>query len=186
MAGKIADEAKEAVDILIAKSAGGFIHKDKPGIHAEGAGDGDQLHLADGEIANQSGWSGSESDLIKKGAAKFFHPAEIDEWAAFEFGAADDDVFGHGEIGKKIQFLKDNAYAVALGFEWVSEMNFLAMEENFAVIGLEDTGENLGEGAFASAVFAHEDVDFAGENFEAGTAEGVDAVEMFLDVAGDE
>jgi hypothetical protein len=40
----------------------------------------------------------------------------------------------------------------------------LAVEQDFAGVGADGPGDDLGEGAFAGSVFTHEGVDFAGFN----------------------
>ena len=46
---QIADEAEEPLDGVVEQRTGGLVHEEDAGVHAERAGDGEQLALADGE-----------------------------------------------------------------------------------------------------------------------------------------
>ncbi len=159
--------------------AGGFVGEDDEGGVGEGAGDGDALLLAAGELVGFVVEAVVEADLGGEFGGDGAH--------LFVGGAAvvhgDGDVFADGELLDEVVGLEDEAeVAIAGGGEVVvvEGGDVLAAEEVVARGGLIEAAEDVEEGGFAAAGGAHDADVFAGVDVEGDAAEDVG-----LDVAGD-
>ena len=74
---------------------------------------------------------------------------------------ADEDVFGHVQIGEDHRLLVDGGNAVGLRVYGVAHANGLAIEQDSARIWLIDAGHNLDECRLARTIFAQQRVDLA-------------------------
>jgi hypothetical protein len=145
--------------------AGGFIGEEQVGAMDQGAGDGDALHFAAGELGGQ-------------GVGPMFHadPAEeiADAGGALGFRLAEElegelDVLGGGERGEEVEELEDGAdpatseLGQGVGGEAV---HGLAVEFDLAGIGAIHAPEAVEERGLAAAGGAGQGEAFPGVEFE--------------------
>ena len=75
---------------------------------------------------------------------------------------ADKDVLGHGQFIKQHRFLMDGGDACLPRRLRGREMGFYAIDQNLAVIGLIDAGQDLDDGGFARTILADQRGDLTG------------------------
>ncbi len=131
---EIGDQAEQRLHGIAEQRAGGLIHEDQPRAHAQGAGDGHQLHLSDAQRGELRARAAVESDLLQQRPAKPVQLLEIDELAGFELQRSDDDVFGDRQAGEQIQLLIDDADAEAPRIERTGYGNGPAVQENACAV----------------------------------------------------
>lgn len=116
------------------------------------------------------------------GAAARGRPVEHDgDEAGFMRDSAEEDVFGDGQFGDDAEFLIDGGDAVAEGVGGGIEFDGLAVDGDLAVGGLNGSGEDFYEGAFAGAIFSKECGDFAGVEAQGDVVQGECAGVLFAD-----
>ena len=76
------------------------------------------------------------------------------------------DVLGHGEVGKKLGILVDGGDAVIARLDRVAKAHALAGEDDLALVGLLQSGDDLDERRLARAVLADQTVHGAGVDVE--------------------
>ena len=94
--------------------------------------------------------------------------------------AAQEDVFGDGQVGDLVELLVDGGDAGDLRLAGRGEVDRLALEDHLAGVALVDAGQDLHQGGLAGAVLADQGVDLAladvevdvGERQHAGEALG--------------
>ena len=159
---------------LAVEVAGGFVGEEEGGVVDEGAGDGDALLLAAGELVGVVVGAGCEADGLEglegAGAAGFGGVAV----ALVEEGEF--DVFEGGGAGEEVEALEDESdFLVADVGEFVAvELgDVCAVEEVVAGGGAVEAADHVHEGGFAGAAGAHEGDEFAGLDVECDAADGV-------------
>jgi len=159
----------EAQDFILHAHAGegvegaeGFIEEEDFGVVDKGAGEGDALGHAAGELVGIRGgelFEADEAHEVVDFAAFFAEDAAGDE-AGFDVGA-------DGEPGEEVRILEDEA-AFGAGAE-----DGFGADEEFAGVGCVEAGDEAEEGGFAAAARADEGDEFAGGDGEGGVVEGV-------------
>ena len=76
--------------------------------------------------------------------------------------AADEDVLRRRQVGHQVQLLMDYADAQLLRAARRADFDRLAIEQDLALVGLVDAGEDLHQRRLAGAVLAHQRMHFAG------------------------
>lgn len=149
------------------EGAGGFVAEQDGGTFGDGAGDGDPLLLAAGELGREVVAAVGEADEVKG----FFGLHGV----AGDFGNGG-DVFQSSEAGDEVVELKYEADMEAsvlgeLGIAGGGEVEVTV--EDVAAGGAVETAEDVEQGGFAAAGGAEQDHHFPGEEFDVDAAEGV-------------
>ncbi len=179
-----ADDFEEAAGFAFGEGGGGFVEDEDADVGSEGFGDLDELLLGHGEGAGFAiGMDvGSDGGQEFGGAGLAGAPVDAVEEAA---GLVDEgDVFGDCEVGKDGGLLVDGRDAELAGAVGGVVFEGGAVEGDGTGVGLDGSGEDFDEGAFAGSVFADEGVDFAGLEVEGDVFEGADASVAFFDAGG--
>ena len=150
------DQDEQALRGVFEQRTGGLVHQQEPGVHAESARDGHKLHLPDRKRAHHAPHAYVEPHLRQEGAAEGFHGTTA------EFQIADDEVFAHGEVTEKVEFLVDDADAQALRVNRTGDGDRVAIDENAALAGVCRPGNDAGERALPRPVFTDKCMHFAG------------------------
>jgi len=185
LAGESAEDFEDVAPADGIEGSGGFVGEEDAGLAGEGAGDGNALFLAAGEVGGVSVALVGEADRFEQfggGPGGLGH--------AFEF-AHDADVLFGGEGGEEVEALEDEAEQIAaegrpLAFGHADD--FAAVDADAAGGGAEDAAEDGDEGGFAGAGGSHEDEDLTGVDVEGDIVEGAEAVgagAVFFDELGD-
>ncbi len=154
--------------------AGGLVGHEDGGAEHEGAGEGDALLFAAGELDGVMITAVGEADVVEEG----FGAGGGISGEAGEFGGEEDVFFG-GEGGDELIRLEDEAeFAGAEEGERVftEAGDFIAVELDGAAGGGIEAGEEAEEGAFAGAGGAHDGNELALGNVEINTAQDVHGV----------
>gem|GEM_PF-5332319 len=70
------------------------------------------------------------------------------------------DIFGDAEIRRDGQFLVDHCHARAAGSDRIARAKWLTLDRDRPRIGADRAAEDLHQGAFASAIFTDQGVNF--------------------------
>ena len=157
--------------------AGGFVGEDEERVVDEGAGDGDALLLAAGELLGTVIEAMAEADELREGDAVCVAVGEV----AALIKERDVDVLDDGELVDEVVGLEDEAErAAAKGGELVviHRGDVLPAEEIFAGGRAVEAAEDVEEGGFSRAGRAHDGDVGTGFDDETDAAERVN-----LDVA---
>ncbi len=143
----------------------GLVQEEAAGADDEGAGEGDALLLAAGELVDAAG---AEAGHLDGGEGGFDALGNFGggEAAFFE---AEGDVAGDGLMGPEGVALEHHAKLAAVGRE-LGDVFFV--EEDAAGVGLAEAGDGAEEGGFAAAGGAEEEEDFAGGDAKVEVVEG--------------
>ena len=175
LAAGLAEHLEDGVGVLGVEVAGGFVGEDDGGTVDEGAGDGDALLLAAGELVG----------AMVEAALDAEHFGEVVEerFVQFPFGgcAKGGDVVGdfdvaHGrERGQQIEALEDKAdlgaaHFGALGVGEFGEVG--AIDEDRAGGGVGETAQDVEEGGLSRTGGADDGDELAGGDGEVDVAEG--------------
>ena len=170
-----AEHLKDGVGVFGVEVAGGFVGEDDGGTVDEGAGDGDSLLLAAGELVG----------AVVESALDAEHVGEVIQEGLVEFSpggrAESGDVVGdfnvaHGrEGGEKVEALEDEAdlgaaHSGALGVGEFGEV--CAVDEDRAGGGVGEAAEDVEEGGLSGAGGADNGDELAGSDGEVDVAKG--------------
>lgn len=188
LVGEVAELVKELGGILKVEVTGRFIGEDDIGIIDEGAGDGDPLAFASGElVAPAVGFIG-HTQFIEPMEGGLACGSGVVEAAAKH---GEEEIFDGGELGEEEVELKDKAEALgadagAPAFGGI--IDALAAEENLAGIGAIEEAEEVEEGAFTATAGADDGVGAPALQFQIESAQDMDAggsgAEMAMEGAG--
>jgi len=181
LVGEFTEKGEDVGAVFGIEVAGGFVGEDDAGAVNEGAGDGDALLFAAGELRGSG-----------VGAVLDAHAFEevLDAFPALGMGNADQlegefDVFENGQGGEEVEELEDGADLGAsesgetLGIE-LGELG--GADANGSGVGAVDASEAIQEGGFATAGGSHEGDAFAGVDVEGYAAEDRAGFVGFLDI----
>lgn len=182
-AGEGAEEFEDEVGVAHVEVAGGFVGQDDGGGVGEGAGDGDALLLAAGELVGQALGFVAEADVVEElvGALAHFLLGE-----AAEFAHREHDVFGGGEFGEEEVELEDEADEAVAGGGALGvggDGHAFVGDPDFAVVLAVEQAEEVEEGGLAAAGGAGDGVDGAAVQLEADAAQDVVAHFALAEVA---
>jgi hypothetical protein len=176
VAGEALEDVEDALGIGGIEVAGGFIGEEEAGFIGQGAGDGNALLFAAGEVVGAAMELVAEADEFEELAGAIFH-FRLGEEAGAAHGNL--DVFEGGEFLEEKVELEDEAdFLVAEEGEFVLVEigDDLAGDFDGAVVGLIEEAEEIEEGAFTAAGRAHDGVDALGVEMERDVVEDLDAI----------
>jgi hypothetical protein len=104
--GQVAHDAQDFVAQLGVERAGGFVEEHDSGLHREGAGDGDSLLLAAGELRRVGVGFLVEADFREELARQMFR---FGAGHAFYDDGGFGDVFENGEVREEVEGLENHA-----------------------------------------------------------------------------
>lgn len=152
--------------------AGGFIGEEKPRLAGEGAGDGDALLLAAGELTGEVAAAVEQIDAAE-GLGGHLVPLVARESAV---GKGKLDIFEHIEVTDEIKALEDEAnfaIADAGAAGWGQVGNIVAIEAVGSAGGRFEEADNGEQGGFAATGGAGDGKEFAGLDGQMDSGEGV-------------
>jgi len=180
---KVEEPAAEFLADLGVERAERFVEEKDLGFGGEGAGEGDALALAAGELVGEAVAEAGEADGFEE---------LIDAFGDFLFGRAvfaadfeaEGDVFEDVEVAEEGVVLEDEADA-ALAGRGVGDVFAVEVDAAVAVsVGVFEAGHDAEEGGFAAAGRAEEGDERAGGDLDLEVFEGDVAAKGFADVDG--
>ena len=157
---QLVDHAEEHFNLGVAQGRGWLIHDQDANILRQRPGNFDDLLLADAQVADR----GIRLDILFQPphelASVFFLGFPVDGHATGDF-TRQVDVFNHAQVRAQGHFLEDDADPLRGCLPDVVQVDFFVFQEDVARGRLLHAGQDLHQGRFPGAVFAHEDVDLA-------------------------
>ncbi len=183
--GEAADDLEDFTGELGVEGGGGFVEEEDVGLQGQGAGDGDALLLASGELEGIGVGLLGEAHLVQQGHR---------DRAGLVGGTFEDvdlrlgDVAENGKMRKKVEILEDEAHAeadaaegVLFGVDAVADHGVLADEDGPAG-DLFQVGDAAQEGGLAAAGGADDGHDVAFVDGEGDVAQDREVAEGFRQV----
>ena len=172
---QVGEEAEDVPGGGFVEVTGGFVAEEEFGVADEGAGDGDALFFAAGELGGEVVDAGGEADAVDE-----FLGADDEAVFAFADEGGGEDVFQDGALGEEAMVLEDEADAgvTEAGLFGLFEGPGLdVVEEELAGGGGIEEAEDVEEGAFAGAGGAHDgegvaEMEVEVDGFEDGDGSG--------------
>jgi len=143
----------------------GFVEQKAGGMNGEGAGEGNALLLAAGELGRAAVGIGFHADHGEGFGGAFF----LIGFTEIANGEAEANVLHDGHVGPEGVTLKAHHGVAMLGAD---AGDIEAVEGDLAGGGFEQTGDETQKSAFAAAAGAEEEEKFAGFYFEGDIAQG--------------
>ena len=143
-------------------------------------GDLDELLRGNGERVHHGGGVDVEPQRYQQLIGLPVEPLEIDETVPPRF-RAEEDVFGNGQERYRAQFLLDDGDAGVQRLLGVGEAAGLAVDEDFAVIRLDESHQDIEQRRLAGAVAAAQRMDLAPLQLQGAIDQGMHARKAFFD-----
>jgi len=181
---EFAEPAAEFLADFGVERAEGFVEQEDFGLGGEGAGEGDALALAAGELVGPTVGDAGELDKVEQPVDALVNFLVAGAIRATANAEAEGNVLENGQMAKERVVLKDEADAAVTG-RGVGDV--LAMKEDAAIaagVGVFQAGENAQEGGLTAAGGAEEGDEAAGWNLEFKVLERDKAAKGFADVDG--
>ena len=161
---------------MVRQRRSGLVHDDHPGVLVDHAGDLHHLLLGGGQVAGhvRGPDDGVHLHLLQQLQRPRVHAAVVQEHAV-GFFLAQEDVLRHGQVLGNAQLLMDDRDALVHGVPGALEFNLFSVQEDIALRGGVDTGEDLDQRGFTGAVFAHQGVHLSGVEIHRYVRQGSDA-----------
>ena len=182
---EVGEEAEDAVGVGGVEVAGRFVGQEDAGVVGQGAGNGDALLFAAGEVLAVAADLVAKADHLQEHGGALLHLAEGESAKAAH---GDHDVLLGGELVHEEVELEDEAdvFVAAEGDLVVGEaVHDFAAEGDAAVVGTVEQSHDVEEAALAAAGRPDDGVDAAGLKIEGDAAEDVDAGFFRAEVAVD-
>ena len=163
---------KQFTHLILVETGSGLIQYQHPCRHTQRACNGHHL-LHGHRIAVQ--WPlhvELQMQLREQRHRAFPHLRVVDQSAPVPRVASDEKILRHRQVGTEVHFLIDSGNAGALRLEWSARGNRDAADPDRAGVRRLDAGKQLDERGFAGAILAHQCVDFARAQSDAGALEG--------------
>jgi hypothetical protein len=180
---QFSDHAKEHFHFCRAERRGGFVHDQDAHILRQGFGDLYNLLLADTQVAHQ----GVGINVLFQPPHQFtrllLFGLFINHAALCQL-ARQENVIHYAQVGAQVEFLVNDADAIAHRVQRAAQANFFAIEQHTAAGGLLHAGQDFHQGGFTRPVFAHQYIDLACIDIEGHLVERNCARENLGDVFG--
>jgi hypothetical protein len=182
-AGDGLEDVEDFLGIVGVEIAGGFVGEEEAGLVGEGAGNGDALLFAAGEVVGFAMGFVAKTDEIEQVVGAVFHFKFVEN-----AGTAHGDlhILGGGEfLEEKMELEDETDLAIAEGgeFVFVPVGDFLPGDGDGAFIGAIEQAEEIEEGAFAAAGGSHDGVDALGIEVQLDIVENVDLIFVLAEKA---
>ena len=167
---EVVDDVEQGLHLGAAQRRAGLVHDEHAHLGGQRLGDLDDLLFADAQVVDQfrrvDGMIEAGEELARQ--LRLTRAVDIDAEAGRRVGQQ--QVFRDREVRAEVQFLENDADAVAGGVAHRTEADRLAIEQDATEGRLLGPGENLHQRRLAGAVLADQHVDRAGTNAEVDTA----------------
>ena len=180
---EVGDDVEEGVYFFLGEGGRGLVHDDELRVAHEGAADGDELLVGDGQVADELVEVHVEADLRHCLAGDLAHARAVDEAASGGDFAAQRDVLHDGQVGEDGEVLVDDAHARVDGGGRGQVREVATVNRYRPVFGGVHPGDHLDEGGFTRPVFSGQAVDFSGRDLQVDVDQCSHACEGFADVS---
>ncbi len=169
------DRGEQLADFPLAQGRCRLVHHQQPGIVRQRPRHFHHLLLRQPEAVHRRVAIDRHAQAIENTACISPHPPEVDDTGPARRRLAEKDVLGDGEVRHEAQLLIDGADPEPSRSQRAAELDRSAVEEDLAGVGSHRAAEDLHQRRLAGAVFAKDDVHFAGAHVQAGVVQGARA-----------
>ena len=178
------DHVEEGLDLPVGDRRRGLVHDEDAGILPQRLGNLDRLHLRHAEAPHLARHRQVGLQQVQEPPGLALHGAAVDpSRQARGRLVAQQDVFGHRQIGDRHQLLVDHGNAVADGILRAAEHDGPAAQQDLARVDPVQAGQHFHQRRFARAVLAHQRMHLAGPECQRNVHQCLDARERFADIA---
>ena len=157
---QLLDDDEEIADLARRQRGGRLVHDDDARVMRQRAGDLDQMLLRDAEGPQQRAGVEIGLEAFEQVARANLHLAPVDAPAARERHMAHENVLSDAELVEHHGFLVDRRDAGGPGVARSGADERLAGNENDALVGAMDAGQDFDQRRFARAILADQRGDF--------------------------
>ena len=150
------DRGKQLLSFFLANRRCRLVHEDHFGIVAERLGDLHQLHLRHGQVHHVLIGADMKFQPVEQRLCVPVHRLKIDAAETGRRLAAEIDVFRHGHMRNRAQFLLDDGNAGGKRLSRTVELHLFATPPDLAAVALVDTHQDGKKRRFAGTVAAAE------------------------------
>ena len=158
-----------------------FLGLQDAGIIVNGVHDLDDLLFRDGQRRDLRVDVDVHAEIFNDLPRAAAHALPVNQ-TVFQLDVAKEHIFRNAQRLGQLDFLMDNADAGTACLDGAVKAAGLAVQNDFALIRLVDTGQNLNQGGLACAVLADQTVDGAALNVDGDVIQRLDAGELFCDI----
>ena len=176
-----ADQAVQDLDLGVVERRRRLVHDQQLGVVGQRLADLDHLLLGDREAADELLGPQRQMEALDQLARLRVEPALVEEEPRAARLAPDEEVLRDREVGHQVELLVDDADAELLRVLGRDRLVGLAVEEELALVGVVDAGQQLHQRRLAGAVLADQREDLAGVQVEVHVLERLDAGEALAD-----
>ena len=176
------DDGEQLVDLGVVQRGGRLIHDEDARFVGQRLGNLDHLLARDGERADHNlgvelEIHGAEDGfrLRIEGAFVEQQPTQLARFAANE------DVLRGGQVAHQREFLMNDGNALIERLARAAHFDGLTIEPDLASIALINAGQHFHQRGFASAILAHQGMNFASAQLEARIVQRAHAGECLVD-----
>ena len=179
---KLADGGEEIVDLVRGERCRRLIHDQQTGICRERLGDLEQLPVRDTKPSHGGVGSEVDPEIAENAHRLRLHGAPVDRAQPTARMTACEHVLGHAEVGEHRRFLVHRHDPEPVGCLSVTDPRWLAVDQELAVVLLDDARDDLHQGRLAGTVLADESVHRPCPDREADVGESLDSSIALRDV----
>ena len=178
---KVPDDAEEILDLAGGERGGGLVHDEDARVHGKGLGDLHHLLLGDGQVAHDRAGGDVDFEPPQHLGGLGLHLPLAQHHAAHLL-AAQEHVFGHGEVAAHVELLVDDGYARGLRLLGGEVPVGLALDLHIAAVAGVDAAQDLHQRGLARAVFAQKRHHLAASQLEIHMVQRLDAGKRLADI----
>ena len=178
---QLLDNAEHNLQLAVGQNGRRLIHDQDAGIIVNGVHDLDDLLFRDGQRRDLRVDVDVHAEIFNDLPRAAAHALPVNQ-TVFQLDVAKEHIFRNAQRLGQLDFLMDNADAGTACLDGAVKAAGLAVQNDFALIRLVDTGQNLNQGGLACAVLADQTVDGAALNVDGDVIQRLDAGELFCDI----
>ena len=178
---QLLDNAEHNLQLAVGQNGRRLIHDQDAGIIVNGMHDLDDLLFRDGQRRDLRVDVDVHAEIFNDLPRAAAHALPVNQ-TVFQLDVAKEHIFRNAQRLGQLDFLMDNADAGTACLDGAVKAAGLAVQNDFALIRLVDTGQNLNQGGLACAVLADQTVDGAALNVDGDVIQRLDAGELFCDI----
>lgn len=174
------DDLKQLVDLALGQGGRRFVQHQDLGVEADGLGDLHHLLLGHAQLAHHRVGVQVNAKVVQNLFGFAVHHRVVDKDAAL-VRPPDKDVVGHAQMAAHVELLHDDGDAELMRFGDRIDVDFFALDEDLALVGVVYAGQDLHQRRFAGAVLPHKAQDLTFVDIQVHMVQRLDAGEAFAD-----
>ena len=176
------NQFKQAMRFPRGEGGGGFIHHQNAAVAVQRASNFYLLLFGDGELHHPIGGAELCAEAVNHRLRLGGHLLALHHPAARQL-AAEEDIFGYGQIGRELHLLINQSDACGQRIFRPFNVKRLAVDQDLAAGRGIGPREDFHQRAFSRAVFAHQRMDLTGKHRQIHALERVETAKRFGNAA---